>query len=107
MANKEVKASGLWNGMKILGIVIALFGLGVGVYSGYTLTSAPQGFAGHGSFANRTATVPANYTGTAHFSRGLGAGVGPYGIVIGVLALLLGVVLYKYAQLQVAVAMKK
>lgn len=111
MQDKGSKSSKIWGAMKIVGIVIAVLGVVVAAYSGYTLVAAPHVFThGSGGF-NGTGTEGGAGFNQSRFNSGVAFrpafGGGIYGIVIGILAILLGVVTYKYAELNIAFMSRK
>ena len=98
------KPSNIWKAVQALGIVIAILGILLTVYSGYLITTVPMGLQHR--FSNNV-TVPGNYT--YRFNRssagsGYRAGGSPsFGnIFSGVLMILLGLLTFKYAGLKIA-----
>lgn len=116
MAGKE-KGSGAWSAGKILGLALVIIGIAVGIYFVYLWSTAGsrigtftrRGIGTTGAF-NSTGFNQSgfNYTGTSRF-RGGALALNQYveGIIIGVLAILLGIMTFKYAGLKTATISKR
>jgi len=87
--------------VQLLGVVIAILGILLTIYSGYLITAAPSGLQ-HRFSVNATAPNP-NYqfnrstTGFAYRSNPFAS---PSNILSGILLILLGIVTFKYGALK-------
>lgn len=122
MQSAKKDSSGMWGTIRIVSLAVLLLGVIVGAYSGYTLFSGQPGFHGYVGFNrsgfNSTGINQSGFnqtgfnqsvisTNTERFRGGIGFTGGLSGLVIGVLLIILGVVTYKYSELQISVMSKK
>jgi hypothetical protein len=103
MKDKTQKSSGGWRAVRAFGIVLVALGVVFAAYSAYTgLFAARIGrFVPQPGVVNSTGGGYGrfNYTGQAGF-RTARLGSGLYGVVIGALLALLGMMTFKYAGLR-------
>ncbi len=113
MPEKTPEKKQMWKYVKILGIVVLVLGVALLGYSAYTLLAGPASYSQHAFTMNATARAAFNATRAAAGARlnqsrytaiaatgAYGARGGMGNVLSGILLILLGALLFKYAQLK-------